>query len=55
VGIWKDAREFLAVREEPQRFDPTMSREERERLFAGWQRAVHAAIQWARATHATLL
>ena len=55
VGIWKDAHEFLAVREEPQRFDPMMSRDERERLFAGWQRAVHAAIQWARATHATLL
>jgi glycerol kinase len=55
VGIWKDASEFLAVREEPQRFDPTMSAEERDRLFGGWQRAVHAAIQWARATHATLL
>ena len=50
VGIWKDAREFLAVRGEPQRFEPTMSAKDRDRLIAGWQRAVHAAIQWARFT-----
>ncbi|MGQ0561339.1 MAG: glycerol kinase GlpK [Gemmatimonadota bacterium] len=55
VGVWQDANEFLAVREEPQRFDPMMSGEEREKLFDGWRRAVHAAIQWARATHATLV
>lgn len=54
AGIWKDANEFLAVRGEPTRFDPMMSEEERDRLFEGWRRAVHAAIQWARATHATL-
>lgn len=55
VGIWKDSNEFLAVREEPQRFDPSMSKDERERLVDGWRRAVHATIQWARATHSTLL
>jgi glycerol kinase len=49
VGIWQDATEFLAVREEPARFDPTMSAEERERLLGGWRRAVHAAIEWAHA------
>jgi len=54
VGVWKDSNEFLSVRGDPQRFDPSMSRDERERLFDGWRRAVHAAIQWARATHATL-
>lgn len=54
AGIWKDANEFLAVRQEPQRFDPSMSKPERERLLNGWRRAVHATIQWARATHATL-
>ncbi|MGQ0814483.1 MAG: glycerol kinase GlpK [Gemmatimonadota bacterium] len=55
VGVWQDANEFLAVRADPQRFDPSMSKDERERLFDGWRRAVHAAMQWARATHATLV
>jgi glycerol kinase len=55
VGVWQDANEFLAAREDPQRFDPSMSQAERDRLLAGWRRAVHAAIQWARATHATLV
>jgi glycerol kinase len=54
VGIWDDASQFVAAREEPVRFDPSMSRNERERLIDGWKRAVHASIQWARATHATL-
>lgn len=48
VGIWRDANDFMAVREEPTRFEPAMSAEERTRLLQGWQRAVHAAIQWAR-------
>ncbi|HEX6558869.1 MAG TPA: glycerol kinase GlpK [Longimicrobiales bacterium] len=55
VGVWQDDNQFLAAREDPERFDPSMSRDERERLIKGWRRAVHAAIQWARATHATLL
>lgn len=54
AGVWKDANEFLAVRQEPHRFDPSMSKRERERLLDGWRRAVHATIQWARATHSTL-
>ncbi len=54
VGMWSDADEFAAAREEPMRFDPMMSADERRRLLDGWKRAVHAAIQWARATHSTL-
>ena len=54
VGMWEDASEYVAVREDPVRFDPSMSAQAREDLIAGWKRAVHAAIQWARATHATL-
>jgi glycerol kinase len=54
VGMWADADEYVAVREEPVRFDPSMSADERARLTNGWKRAVHASIQWARATHATL-
>jgi glycerol kinase len=54
VGMWRDASEYVAVREEPVRFDPSMSANERAVLINGWKRAVHAAIQWARATHSTL-
>jgi glycerol kinase len=54
VGIWEDASQFVAASEEPVRFDPSMGTDERERLIDGWKRAVHASIQWARATHATL-
>ncbi len=54
VGIWEDAEQYAAVREEPVRFDPSMSADEREKLIDGWKRAVHATIQWARATHRTL-
>ena len=54
VGVWKDVNEFLSVRQDPERFDPSMSSNERERLLDGWRRAVHATIQWARATHSTL-
>ena len=54
VGMWADASEYVAVREEPMRFDPSMSSDERDKLVDGWKRAVHASIQWARKTHATL-
>ncbi len=54
VGLWEDASQFVAAREEPARFDPSMSADERDRLVDGWKRAVHAAIQWSHATHATL-
>lgn len=53
AGIWKDADDFLAVRDDAARFEPSMGADERERLLKGWRRAVHAAIQWARAAHAT--
>jgi glycerol kinase len=54
VGLWDDASHYVATREEPMRFDPSMSRDQREILTSGWKRAVHAAIQWSHATHATL-
>jgi glycerol kinase len=54
VGLWEDASQYVAVREEPVRFDPSMSGDERDKLVEGWKRAVHASIQWARATHSTL-
>jgi glycerol kinase len=47
AGIWKSADEFLATREFTS-FQPTMSRGDAERAMAGWQRAVRAAVSWAR-------
>ena len=49
AGVWSDAQSFLAHRE-LRVFTPTYSRSEAEKLLAGWHRAVHAALSWARET-----
>ena len=48
MGIWKSPDEFLAGRRFD-RFEPRMSTEARRAHLAGWQRAVSAALAWARA------
>ena len=45
-GAWKDAEEFLAVREYS-RFAPVMSRSDADRARGGWRRAVNTALYWA--------
>jgi glycerol kinase len=47
AGVWQDAEEFLATRTFT-RFTPQMARGDAERLVTGWQRAVGAAVAWAR-------
>jgi glycerol kinase len=47
AGVWQDAEEFLATRTFT-RFTPQMTRSDARRLVAGWQRAVGAAVAWAR-------
>jgi glycerol kinase len=47
VGVWKDVHEFLTAREEPTVFRPAMDDSHRERLLAGWRRAVRTALAWA--------
>src|SRR5690606_25344263 len=47
TGMWRDAADFLASRDEPTCFAPSSSPEEREQLVRGWRRAVNAAIAWA--------
>lgn len=44
VGFWKDEREIEERWEVDQRFSPTMGKEERERLYRGWQKAVEATL-----------
>jgi glycerol kinase len=47
AGVWRDAGEFLATRRFT-RFEPRMDRDLARALLQGWERAVHAAIKWAR-------
>ena len=47
VGVWKTSGEFLAGRRFS-RFEPRMKATEREKLLAGWRRAVGATLAWAR-------
>jgi glycerol kinase len=47
AGVWRDSDEFLATRRFT-RFEPRMDRRTARSLLDGWERAVHAAIRWAR-------
>ena len=47
LGVWSSVEEFAAARRFT-RFEPAMGREERERKLAEWQRAIGAALAWAR-------
>jgi glycerol kinase len=53
AGIWRDSDEFLATRRFT-RFEPRMDRDTARLLLRGWDRAVNAAIGWARQTPAAL-
>jgi glycerol kinase len=46
-GVWTDAAEFIGTRQFT-RFTPAMPREAADELKAGWERAVNAALSWAR-------
>lgn len=46
-GVWSDSQEFLSVRRFTT-FEPSMNSADRSRLIAGWNRAVDAALDWAR-------
>jgi glycerol kinase len=47
VGIWKDVAEIARLWQAERRFSPCMPAERREALYAGWQRAVGRARDWA--------
>jgi glycerol kinase len=46
-GVWRDATEFIGTRQFT-RFAPVMGRESATALMSEWQRAVRAALSWAR-------
>jgi glycerol kinase len=47
LGVWRGPSEFLAGRRFT-RFEPGMAQAERRQRLQGWQRAVAAALAWAR-------
>lgn len=47
-GIWPSAEDFLSSQPEPTLFQPTMRPSDRARLLRGWNRAVEAAVAWAK-------
>ncbi|HMA21156.1 MAG TPA: glycerol kinase GlpK [Gemmatimonadaceae bacterium] len=46
-GVWRDSVEFLSVRRYTT-FNPQITERERTKLVSGWNRAVAAALNWAR-------
>jgi len=49
VGVWKSQEEIAAQWQVDREFHPQMSALERDRLYAGWRRAVERAKGWVMA------
>ena len=47
VGFWTTKDEIENIREIDRVFEPQMPREQRDKLYAGWKRAVERAKDWA--------
>jgi glycerol kinase len=52
TGYWSDAADVSSNWREDRRFTPRMTQDQREELYAGWQRAVERAKGWAVDDHA---
>jgi glycerol kinase len=46
VGFWKDQQEVAAYWEVDRTFEPQMSADQRDKLYADWQRAVERSRHW---------
>ena len=46
-GFWKSKQEILERRETDRIFMPEMSAEKRDKLYAGWKKAVERSRSWA--------
>ena len=47
IGFWSGIDEIEKIREVSKVFTPEMSKEERDKQYAGWKRAVERARGWA--------
>ena len=48
AGVWTDAEDFLGAQGDAARFEPGPGARERATAMKGWNRAVSAALSWAR-------
>ena len=46
TGFWKSKEDILCRRETDRLFKPDMAAERRDKLYAGWKRAVERAKAW---------
>lgn len=47
-GIWKDKEEICSLWKRDHVFEPSMNREERNKLISGWKEAVKRSFDWIR-------
>ena len=47
VGVWDSREEIQNNREVDKTFEPQMSEERRNELYAGWKEAVKRSMNWA--------
>ena len=47
TGVWPDLDAIAATWSLERRFEPAMDRSTRDRLVAGWRRAVERSLRWA--------
>jgi len=52
LGVWRSTEDFLAGRRIA-RFEPNLDPAERARRLSAWERAVRAALAWARSARDT--
>ena len=48
VGFWQDKAEIAQQWKLDRTFEPTMSQDQRDSLYAGWQEAVKRSFGWAK-------
>lgn len=46
VGFWESVEELAQIRQVDRVYKPQMSQEKRERLLAGWKKAVQRSLNW---------
>lgn len=47
IGFWKDQQEIEKQWKVARVFEPDMSEDKRESLYAGWKQAVQRSLNWA--------
>ncbi|MCR4612129.1 MAG: glycerol kinase GlpK [Lachnospiraceae bacterium] len=48
TGFWTDISEIRALKSEARHFEPSMDKDERNKLYKGWNKAVKYSYSWAK-------